>query len=159
MNRRDLLKLGGLRKSLVLRAHDHQQGRPSRARDLGGPYFLHMHAGGGWDPTILCDAKLTAPGATPAYENRRVTAVAATNGIVVPTETANGKFLLRSNNNPIEDPQKTSLQRLAATSSFSTGSTRRPTTTTPGSRASRAATMTSNSQPSPRCSLAKLSRP
>jgi hypothetical protein len=70
----------------------------------GGPYFLQMHASGGWDPTMLCDAKLTAGGVTPVYENRLITAVKDINGISVPMTTAAGKFLLRNNGNPIEDP-------------------------------------------------------
>jgi hypothetical protein len=64
-----------------------------------------MHAGGGWDPTLLCDAKLTADGPTPEYENKLVTKVGDVNGIPVPLETKDGKFLLRSNGNPLEDPQ------------------------------------------------------
>ncbi|HVJ93091.1 MAG TPA: DUF1501 domain-containing protein [Labilithrix sp.] len=73
----------------------------------GGPYFLHMHAAGGWDPTLFCDAKITAPGPSPAYENRIVSAVKETNGIVVPTENAGAPFLLRTQGNgggPVEDP-------------------------------------------------------
>jgi hypothetical protein len=63
-----------------------------------------MHAGGGWDPTLFCDGKLTAPGATPVYENTLVAAVADVNGIPVPAASANGKFFLRANNLPVEDP-------------------------------------------------------
>lgn len=72
-----------------------------------GPYFLHMHAAGGWDPTLFCDAKVTAAGPTPVYENGIVTAVREINGIVVPTETAGGPFALRTQGNgggPVEDP-------------------------------------------------------
>ncbi|MBX3231439.1 MAG: DUF1501 domain-containing protein [Labilithrix sp.] len=73
----------------------------------GGPYFLHMHASGGWDPTMFCDAKVTAEGPTPVYENRVVTAVRDVNGIIVPTEGRDGPFTLRidgNNGGPIEDP-------------------------------------------------------
>ncbi|MDF2692870.1 MAG: hypothetical protein K0S65_1253 [Labilithrix sp.] len=105
MDRRDFVKLAGfaglslfLPSALSKEAH----ADPSV---WGGPYFLHMHASGGWDPTMLCDAKVTAGGVTPAYENRLITEVAEMNGIFVPTATAGGKFLLRNNNNPVEDPQ------------------------------------------------------
>jgi hypothetical protein len=73
----------------------------------GGPYFLHMHASGGWDPTLLCDAKATAAGASPVYENRIVTAVREVNGIFVPTESAGAPFALRTAGNgggAVEDP-------------------------------------------------------
>lgn len=105
MNRRDLLKLGGFAGlSLFLPS---ALGREAHADPAiwGGPYFLHMHAAGGWDPTMLCDAKTTAQGVTPAYENRLVTEVREINGIFVPAATAQGKFLLKNNNNPVEDPE------------------------------------------------------
>ncbi|MBX3260847.1 MAG: DUF1501 domain-containing protein [Labilithrix sp.] len=105
MDRRDFVKLAGfaglsLFFPTVLGREAHAD-----AAVWGGPYFLHMHAAGGWDPTMLCDAKVTAEGVTPAYENRLITEVADMNGVVVPTATAEGKFLLRSNGNPVEDPQ------------------------------------------------------
>jgi|GEM_PF-124898 len=105
MDRRDFVKLAGFAGlSLFIPS---VLGREAHADPAvwGGPYFLHMHAAGGWDPTMLCDAKVTASGVTPAYENRLITEVAEVNGIVVPTATAGGKFLLRNNNNPVEDPQ------------------------------------------------------
>lgn len=105
MDRRDFIRLGGFAGlSLFVPS---VLGRDAHADPAiwGGPYFLHMHAAGGWDPTMLCDAKLTAGGVTPAYENTLVTAVADMNGIFVPTTVAAGKFLLRSNGNPVEDPQ------------------------------------------------------
>ncbi|HVH43982.1 MAG TPA: hypothetical protein VM925_16635, partial [Labilithrix sp.] len=105
MDRRDFVKLAGFAGLSVF--FPTALGREAHAEPSvwGGPYFLHMHAAGGWDPTMLCDAKLTAPGVTPAYENRLITEVAEQNGIFVPTATATGKFLLRSNDNPVEDPQ------------------------------------------------------
>ncbi|MBX3206472.1 MAG: DUF1501 domain-containing protein [Labilithrix sp.] len=105
MDRRDFVKLAGFAGLSMF--FPTVLGREAHADPAiwGGPYFLHMHAAGGWDPTMLCDAKVTAPGVTPAYENRLITEVADINGIVVPTATAAGKFLLRNNNNPVEDPQ------------------------------------------------------
>lgn len=105
MDRRDFVKLAGFAGlSLFLPS---ALGKEAHADPSvwGGPYFLHLHAAGGWDPTMLCDAKLTAPGVTPAYENKIFTEVAEQNGIFVPTATAAGKYLLRNNGNPVEDPQ------------------------------------------------------
>jgi hypothetical protein len=104
MHRRDFLKLSGLTGiSLLLPWGASSQARADQMT-WGGPYFLQMHAGGGWDPTLLCDAKLTEPGTTPSYENRLLTAVADVNGVPVPSQTAAGKFLLRVNNAATEDP-------------------------------------------------------
>lgn len=106
MDRRNFLKLTGLTGlSLFLPWATSSQAHADQAT-WGGPYFLHMHAAGGWDPTIFCDAKLTAPGASPVYENRLVTAVQEMNGIFVPTTTTGGgKFFLRDGDAPVEDPQ------------------------------------------------------
>jgi hypothetical protein len=104
MDRRDFVKLAGLTGlSLFLPWAGSSEAKADQTT-WGGPYFLHMHAGGGWDPTLFCDGKLTAPGATPVYENKLVTAVTQVNGIPVPAATADGKFFLRDNNVPIEDP-------------------------------------------------------
>lgn len=104
MDRRNFLTLTGLTGlSLLLPWGASSQARAAEST-FGGPYFLHMHAAGGWDPTMLCDGKLTAGGTTPAYENRLVTAVADVNGIPVPSATKDGKYLLRTNGQPIEDP-------------------------------------------------------
>ncbi|MDB4941947.1 MAG: hypothetical protein JWP97_1481 [Labilithrix sp.] len=104
MNRRDLLKLGGLTGiSLMLPWAGSSQARADQTT-WGGPYFLQMHAGGGWDPTIFCDGKLTAAGPNPVYENRLVTAVQEVNGIPVPAASTDGKFYLRSQGLPVEDP-------------------------------------------------------
>lgn len=105
MNRRNFLTLTGMTGiSLMLPWGSSSQARADEAV-WGGPYFLHMHASGGWDPTMFCDGKLTAGGTTPAYENRLVTAVGDVNGIPVPTQTKDGKYFLRNNNVAIEDPQ------------------------------------------------------
>ncbi len=104
MERRDFLKLAGFTGlSLMLPWTASSQARADQTT-WGGPYFLHMHAGGGWDPTMFCDGKLTTPGATPTYENKLTTAVENVNGIPVPSATATGKFLLRENGGPLEDP-------------------------------------------------------
>jgi hypothetical protein len=105
MDRRDFVKLSAFAGISVFFPSLLGKDAAAAGGTWEGPYFLHMHAGGGWDPTILCDAKLTAGGSTPVYENRLVTQVQEINGIFVPVATAAGKFLLRSNNNPIEDPQ------------------------------------------------------
>lgn len=106
MHRRDFVKLSGLAGLSLFFPSMLGRERVAHADEVtwGGPYFLHMHASGGWDPTMLCDAKTTAGGATPAYENRLTTAVQDINGIVVPTETAGGKYLLRNQQNVVEDP-------------------------------------------------------
>ena len=104
MDRRDFVKLAGLTGlSMFLPWASSSQARADQTT-WGGPYFLQMHAGGGWDPTLFCDGKITAAGATPVYENRLVTAVADVNGIPVPAASAAGKFLLRANGLPVEDP-------------------------------------------------------
>ena len=105
MDRRNFLKLAGLSGlSLMLPWGVSSQASADQAT-WGGPYLLHMHAGGGWDPTLLCDGKTTEPGTTPSYENKIVTAIENVNGIPVPSQGAGGaKFLLTTQNNPVEDP-------------------------------------------------------
>lgn len=104
MERRDFLKLAGFTGlSLMLPWSGSSQARADE-RTWGGPYFLHMHAGGGWDPTMFCDGKLTTPGATPTYENRLTTEVTTVGNIPVPSATAAGKYLLREQGGPLEDP-------------------------------------------------------
>lgn len=104
MDRRNFLKLAGLTSIAVLAPWASTKSASADEVVWGGPYFLHMHAGGGWDPTMFCDGKLTAPGATPEYENRLVTNVQDIAGIKVPTATAQGKFLLGGALTPLEDP-------------------------------------------------------
>ena len=104
MDRRDFLRVAGVTGlSLFLPWAGASRAKADQTT-YGGPYFLHMHAGGGWDPTLFCDGKLTAAGATPVYENKLVTAVAEVNGIPVPAATATGKFLLRTGVDAVEDP-------------------------------------------------------
>jgi hypothetical protein len=104
MDRRDFVKLAGFTGlSLFLPWAGSSQARADETT-WGGPYFLHMHAGGGWDPTLLCDGKITAAGSTPVYENKLVTAVADVNGIPVPAATADGKFFLRTGDQAVEEP-------------------------------------------------------
>lgn len=107
MQRRDFVKLAGLTGlSLFLPWGLSSQARADQAK-WGGPYFLHMHAGGGWDPTIFCDGKITASGVTPAFENRLVLEATEVNGIPVPSAGPDGKFFLRDNregSRPLEDP-------------------------------------------------------
>ncbi|MBS2012883.1 MAG: DUF1501 domain-containing protein [Deltaproteobacteria bacterium] len=104
MDRRGFLKLTGLTGiSLFLPWAASSQARADQTT-WGGPYLLHMHAAGGWDPTLLCDAKRSAAGASPVYENRLVTGVQDNAGILVPTTEEAGKFFLRANNAPVEDP-------------------------------------------------------
>ena len=97
MHRRDLLKLGSLTGlSFILPGIAHADSAPWR-----GPYFLHMHAGGGWDPTLFCDGKLTGGG----YENKLITGVETVRGVPVPATTTAGKFFLRRGGNAFEDPK------------------------------------------------------
>jgi hypothetical protein len=110
MDRRAFIQLAGL-TGVALFAPWGFGSKDARAAETtwGGPYFLHMHASGGWDPTMFCDAKITAAGTTPSYENRAITAVREINGIFVPTTATGGApFLLRENGNggPLEDPQQ-----------------------------------------------------
>lgn len=109
MYRREFAKLTGLAGLSVFLPGTLalQTARAQDQQTWGGPYFLHMHASGGWDPTIFCDGKLTAPGATPDYENRLVTEVGVSSkGVPVPLASAAGKFLLRVNQgaDAVEDP-------------------------------------------------------
>jgi uncharacterized protein (DUF1501 family) len=62
MNRRDVLRLCGLSAFAV--AAPGLSERQARAQERGdavgsydGPLFISIHAGGGWDPTSLCDPK------------------------------------------------------------------------------------------------------
>jgi hypothetical protein len=102
MHRRNFLTLSGLAGVSIFLPWADASAEPA---SWGGPYVLHMHAGGGWDPTLLCDGKLTAQGPTPAYENRLITGVADVNGIPVPASTKDGRFILRNAGNTIEDPE------------------------------------------------------
>jgi hypothetical protein len=103
MDRRNFLKLSGVTGLSLLLPWGSSSAHADQAT-WGGPYFLHMHAGGGWDPTLFCDGKLTASGSTPAYENRLITGVQDVNGIPVPAQTAAGKYLMRDNGQALEDP-------------------------------------------------------
>ncbi|HQY60060.1 MAG: DUF1501 domain-containing protein [Myxococcales bacterium] len=104
MQRRNFLKVAGL-AGLSLMGPWGPGGRASADPAVwGGPFLLHMHASGGWDPTLFCDGKLTAEGSTPEYENRLVTAVEVVNGVPVPSATATGKYLLTSGGAALEDP-------------------------------------------------------
>lgn len=106
MDRRDFVKLAGFTGLSVFLPSVLGNEAAADEATWGGPYFLQMHAAGGWDPTMFCDAKLTAGGTTPVYENKLITAVTDINGISVPTATAAGKFLLRNNGDAIEDPEQ-----------------------------------------------------
>jgi hypothetical protein len=105
MDRRTFLSLSGLTSMSLLLPWGASSQANAAQTTFGGPYFLHMHASGGWDPTMFCDGKLTAGGSTPGYENKLVKSVKDMNGIMVPTESNAGKFYLRANNNIVEDPQ------------------------------------------------------
>jgi hypothetical protein len=58
MERRNFLKLCG-GAGLALMTPVWMRGAKAQARDAeaGGPFWLFVHAGGGWDPTSLCDPK------------------------------------------------------------------------------------------------------
>lgn len=96
MHRRDFLTLGSMTGlSLLLPGRAGADSTP-----WAGPYFLHMHAEGGWDSTMFCDGKL----ASADYDNRLVTGVEAVGGVPVPASTSSGKFLLRRQGEAFEDP-------------------------------------------------------
>lgn len=57
MNRRQFLQLGSL-AGLSLYGVGRASGEPAR---YGGPFFLALHADGGMDQTLLCDAKTPSP--------------------------------------------------------------------------------------------------
>jgi hypothetical protein len=102
MYRRDFVKLSSLAGlSVFLPGTLATSAGAQEAGTWDGPYFLHMHASGGWDPTLFCDGKTTASGSTPEYQNRVVTGVenVGPDGfkIPVPTQTAEGDYYLRVN--------------------------------------------------------------
>ena len=110
MYRREFAKLIGMTGlSVMLPATLARQARAQDQQQIwGGPYFLHMHASGGWDPTIFCDGKLTSGGTTPDYENRIVKAVDVVNGVPVPVgDATGGDFTLKVNQaaDSMEDPK------------------------------------------------------
>ena len=61
MDRRDFMKIAGLAGLTVVTPASLFGLTPGRAwaqsSEPGGPYWLFVHAGGGWDPTSLCDPK------------------------------------------------------------------------------------------------------
>jgi hypothetical protein len=101
MDRRDFLKISGVTGLSMLLPWSKASADQAT---WGGPYFLHMHASGGWDPTLLCDGKLASGGSNQAYENTLITGVQDVNGIPVPAQTKDGKYLMRDNGNAVEDP-------------------------------------------------------
>ena len=56
MDRRDFLKLAGLSGVALMSPFGGGVARATQKR-YEGPYYLLIHAGGGWDPTYLCDPK------------------------------------------------------------------------------------------------------
>lgn len=57
-DRRDFLKLAGACGLAVMTPMGARgQMDPGPADDGGGPFWLFVHAGGGWDPTSMCDPK------------------------------------------------------------------------------------------------------
>ena len=56
MDRRTFLKFAAT-SGVALMAPTSFENRARAAAQYGGPYFLLIHAGGGWDPTLLCDPK------------------------------------------------------------------------------------------------------
>ena len=76
--------------------------RPARAAGgFAGPYVLHMHATGGWDPTLLCDAKTSGP----KFQNQLVSTVARVNGVPVPESRGSDPFSLRYRGHDVESPR------------------------------------------------------
>jgi len=56
LDRRDFLKLAGA-AGLAVTTLPGLPGHAQAQSDPGGPYWVFVHAGGGWDPTLLCDPK------------------------------------------------------------------------------------------------------
>ena len=96
MHRRHIL-LGGSSTvlSLLLARSAHASG------GFGGPYLLHMHATGGWDPTLLCDAKVSGS----KFQNQLVSTVVRVNGVPVPESRGGAPFSLRYRGHEIESPR------------------------------------------------------
>lgn len=99
MERRDFMKVASV-TGLSLLLPTLLSSRANADELWSGPYFLHLHAGGGWDPTLLCDAKISGA----AFENRLVTGVANVGNIPVPSEGPNGQFFLQAGGRNVEDP-------------------------------------------------------
>lgn len=57
MNRRNFLRLGAASGMALVAAPILYRGGARAAEPYAGPYFVHLHAAGGWDPTYLCDPK------------------------------------------------------------------------------------------------------
>ncbi len=102
MQRRDILKIGGLAGlSLLLPWGTSSQAHADAAR-FAGPYFLHLHASGGWDPTLFCDGKVATEN---LLDTDAVTKVELVNGVPVPTESKNGEYALLSDGVKVESPK------------------------------------------------------
>lgn len=56
MERRRFMQVAGL-TGLAVMAPTIASRRASAASKYAGPYFISIHAGGGWDPTLFCDPK------------------------------------------------------------------------------------------------------
>jgi len=56
IQRREFLKLCGL-SSMALMTPWAVRGAWAADGDYDGPLWINVHAGGGWDPTSLCDPK------------------------------------------------------------------------------------------------------
>jgi hypothetical protein len=110
MNRRHLLQLGGVMGlGLVLP-------RSARAQDrYGGPVLLHFHAGGGWDPTLFCDAKPESGDAMKPLNQDSYASTTDLNGIKVPADPR-GRYVVAGEyawtgegyiqDTPIESPER-----------------------------------------------------
>src|SRR5687767_15770019 len=57
MERRKFLQAAALAGMAVMVPKGKTPKANAAVRDYKGPYFLLVHAGGGWDPTMLCDPK------------------------------------------------------------------------------------------------------
>jgi hypothetical protein len=56
-NRRSFLAAAGLGTATLFMPTLGRRGRAAPATKYGGPYFILIHASGGWDPTMVCDPK------------------------------------------------------------------------------------------------------
>jgi hypothetical protein len=106
MQRRDILKMGGLAGlSLLLPWGSSSKAHADAAR-FAGPYFLHIHAAGGWDPALFCDGKIAAKdGQSILLDNDAVTKVELVNNVPVPTVGKDGgQYALLMDGVKVENP-------------------------------------------------------
>lgn len=87
MNRRHFLQLGGITGLSLFFG----RGVLADEARYDGPVFLHFHAGGGWDPTLFCDAKPASTDSSTPLNQDSYGGVTDLNGIKIPSDPR-GKY-------------------------------------------------------------------